>query len=97
MTVRPWAAWRGDRVAEIRACRSRGKRTCRCVQRRCPVAGSRSIAPPDGDAAVVADGVDPQDVAVGEGPARLARLEVVVVVAADDQVAGRCPRAVSQA
>ena len=34
------------------------------------------------------DGLDPQDVAVGQGPAGLARFDGVVVVAADDQVAG---------
>ena len=41
----------------------------------------------DHDAAA-GDGLDPQDVAVGQGPARLARLEVVVVGPADDQVPG---------
>ena len=35
------------------------------------------------------DGLDPQDVPVGEGPAGLARLDAVVVAAADDQVPGR--------
>jgi hypothetical protein len=38
---------------------------------------------------VTGDGLDPQDVPVGQGPARLARLDGVVVVAADDQVACR--------
>ena len=39
--------------------------------------------------AAAGDGLDPQDVPVGQGPARLARLEAVVVAAADDQVPGR--------
>ena len=38
--------------------------------------------------AVAGDGLDPQDVAVGQGAAGLARFDGVVVVAADDQVAG---------
>jgi len=37
---------------------------------------------------VAGDGLDPQDVAVGQGPAGLARLGAVVVAAADDQVTG---------
>ena len=35
------------------------------------------------------DGLDPQDVPVGQGPAGLACLDAVVVAAADDQVTGR--------
>ena len=35
------------------------------------------------------DGLDPQDVPVGQGPARLARLDAVVVAPADDQVPDR--------
>ena len=35
------------------------------------------------------DGLDAQDVAVGRGPAGFARLDGVVVAAADDQVPGR--------
>ena len=41
----------------------------------------------DHDAAA-GDGLDPQDVAVGQGPAGLAGLEAVVVGPADDQVPG---------
>ena len=41
----------------------------------------------DHDAAA-GDGLDPQDVAVGQGPAGLARFEVVVVGPADDQAPG---------
>jgi hypothetical protein len=44
--------------------------------------------PADHDAAR-GDGLDPQDVPVGQGPAGLARLEVVVVGPADDHVPGR--------
>ena len=44
--------------------------------------------PADHDAAA-GNGLDPQDVAVGQGPAGLARLEAVVVGPADDQVPGR--------
>ena len=39
--------------------------------------------------ALCGDGLDPQDVAVGQAPARFAGLDVVVVLAADDQVTGR--------
>ena len=42
----------------------------------------------DHDAAA-GDGLDPQDVPVGQAPARLARLDLVVVAAADDQIPGR--------
>ncbi len=38
--------------------------------------------------AAAGDGLNQQDVPVGQGPARLARLEAVVVAAADDQVPG---------
>ena len=38
--------------------------------------------------AVCGDGLDPQDVTVGQAPARFAGLDVVVVLAADDQVTG---------
>src|ERR1700685_3297858 len=38
--------------------------------------------------AICGDGLDPQDVAVGQAPARFAGLDVVVVLAADDQVTG---------
>jgi len=44
--------------------------------------------PADHDAAA-GNRLDPQDVAVGQGPAGLARLEAVVVGPADDQVPGR--------
>jgi hypothetical protein len=37
--------------------------------------------------AVTGDGLDPQDVPVGQGPSRPAGLDAVVVAAADDQVA----------
>ena len=37
--------------------------------------------------ALAGDGLDPQDVPVGQDPARLARLDGVVVAAADEQVA----------
>lgn len=42
------------------------------------------------------DGLDPQQVAVGQPPASLARLKTVVVAPADDQVTRRCPCPVGQ-
>ena len=58
------------------------------MNRRWPVAGSGSSSAADHDAAA-GDGLDPQDVTVGQGPAGLACLEAVVVGPADDQVPGR--------
>ena len=48
----------------------------------------RAEHPADHDAAA-GDGLDPQDVPIGHGPAGLTRLEAVVVGPADDQVPGR--------
>jgi hypothetical protein len=54
-----------------------------------PVAGGRVWVEEAADHdAAAGDGLDPQDVAVGQGPAGLAVLEAVVVGSADDQVPG---------
>lgn len=50
-------------------------------------AGLPVAAEPDGQSPVRTDGLDPQDVAVGEGPAA-AGVGVLVVAAAQDEVAG---------
>jgi len=47
--------------------------------------------------AAAGDGLDPRDVPVGQGPARLTRLEAVVVTAADDQISRRCLGALGDA
>ena len=58
------------------------------MNRRCPVAAVRLEEAAHHDA-VAGDGLDPQDVPVGQAPARLTRLDAVVVAAADDQVTDR--------
>ena len=80
----------GDRVAELGVAVVRRTGTARPVQRRCPVRGSasrarRTIRPCSGD------GVDAEQVAVGQRAAGLACLDVVVVAGADDQVAAGWP------
>jgi hypothetical protein len=54
-----------------------------------PLAGRRIRVEHSADHdAAARDGLDPEHVPVGQGPARLARLEMVIVDPADDQVPG---------
>ena len=63
-----------------------------------PLAGARvGVQRPADDQAVFGDRLDAEQVAVGQRPAGLARLDTVVVLGADDQVAGAGPRAVGDA
>ena len=60
-----------------------------------PLAGARvGVQRPAHDQAVFGDRLDAEQVAVGQRPAGLARLDTVVVLRADDQVAGAGPGAV---
>src|ERR1035441_8858447 len=60
-----------------------------------PLAGARvGVQRPAHDQAVFGDGFDAEQVAVGQCPAGLPRLDGVVVAGADDQVAGAGPGAV---
>ena len=68
----------------------------RPVQRRSPVRGSASRGPAH-DQAAAGDGLDAEQVAVGQRPAGLAGPDGVVVAGADDQVAGTGLSAVGDA
>ena len=63
-----------------------------------PLPGARvGVQRPADDQAVFGDRLDAEQVAVGQRPAGLARLDRVVVLGADDQVAGAGPGAVGDA
>jgi hypothetical protein len=56
--------------------------------------GRVGVQRPADEQAVFGDGLDAEQVAVGQRPARLAGLDAVVVASADDQIPGAGPGAV---